>query len=519
VINNGSATASGRFYSYLYLDGNRIGYWYTDNLAAGYYAYVSDWSYTVNTPGWHTLKIVADATGAIAESNEGDNSWERSFYWQGVAQPNLTPYTPSGWDYPIVPSSVQGTTRVNTLYAGQPTYIDWAVINNGSATASGRFYSYLYLDGTRIGSWYKDNLQAGYYTYVSDWSYTVSTPGWHTLKIVADATGAIAESNENDNTWERNFYWEGGGGVTVTSVWTTDGSGNNKTTFNCGDSIRYYGNVYNNTGSSKTAYFNWSVTGPCGSIASWSGNLTTGTGNQSWYLPATIPSNACAGTYTYKLSVTYSGSTSSKSTTFTVNCGIKKVVLDPGHGWCRDGYTPGANCPVTPGASGYGMVEKDVVLDIANRTKSILQGRGIQVYMTRTDNDPYHHLSYAAQYVNQVNPNIAASIHANAAGGTGTEACYQDRKSTTPQSKDLSQRLTNAIASRLSLTNRGIFSEYDTGRCGRGGKLYIHDMNPTAALIETAFIDNANDADKLRNRRQDFAQAIADALLAYLGVP
>jgi murein DD-endopeptidase MepM/ murein hydrolase activator NlpD len=109
--------------------------------------------------------------------------------------------------------------------------------------------------------------------------------------------------------------------VTVTSVWTTDGSGNNKTTFNCGDSIRYYGNVYNNTGSSKTAYFSWSVTGPCGSIASWSGNQTTANGNAVWYLPATIPSNACAGTYTYKLSVTYGGSTSYKSINFTVNCG------------------------------------------------------------------------------------------------------------------------------------------------------------------------------------------------------
>jgi hypothetical protein len=109
----------------------------------------------------------------------------------------------------------------------------------------------------------------------------------------------------------------GGGSVTVSSVWTTDGSGNSKSTFNCGDSIRYYGDIYNNTGSSQTAYFSWSVTGPCGSIASWSGNLTTGSGTYRWYLSGSIPSNACAGTYTYKLSVTYGGSTSSKSTTFT----------------------------------------------------------------------------------------------------------------------------------------------------------------------------------------------------------
>jgi hypothetical protein len=127
----------------------------------------------------------------------------------------------------------------------------------------------------------------------------------------------------------------GGGSVTVTSVWTTDGSGNNKTTFNCGDSIRYYGNVYNNTGSSKTAYFSWSVTGPCGSIASWSGNQTTANGNAVWYLPATIPSNACAGTYTYKLSVTYGGSTSYKSINFTVNCGGGSVTVTSV--WTTDG--------------------------------------------------------------------------------------------------------------------------------------------------------------------------------------
>lgn len=43
-------------------------------------------------------------------------------------------------------------------------------------------------------------------------------------------------------------------------------------------------------------------------------------------------------------------------------------------------------------------------------------------------------------------------------------------------------------------------------------------MNPTAALIETAFIDTTADAAKLRDRRQDFAQAIANAILAYLGL-
>jgi N-acetylmuramoyl-L-alanine amidase len=194
----------------------------------------------------------------------------------------------------------------------------------------------------------------------------------------------------------------------------------------------------------------------------------------------------------------------------------KKVVLDPGHGWCSG--TPGPNCTIAPGAVGNNMKEKDVVLDIAQRTKALLEARGVQVFMTRTGDDPYHTLSYASQFVNNIAPDLSISIHANAGGGTGTEACYQDYKSTTVQSKDISTRMTNEIASRLTLNNRGIFSEYNSGRCGKGDQLYIHDMNPTAALIETAFIDTTSDATKLRDRRQDFAQAIANAILAYLGL-
>ena len=36
-------------------------------------------------------------------------------------QPNLTSYTPTGWDLPIVPSSVPGTNTLNTLYGSRDT--------------------------------------------------------------------------------------------------------------------------------------------------------------------------------------------------------------------------------------------------------------------------------------------------------------------------------------------------------------------------------------------------------------
>jgi len=43
-------------------------------------------------------------------------------------------------------------------------------------------------------------------------------------------------------------------------------------------------------------------------------------------------------------------------------------------------------------------------------------------------------------------------------------------------------------------------------------------MNPVTALIETAFIDGPsnNDVAKLRDRREDFAKAISDAIVQYL---
>ena len=188
-----------------------------------------------------------------------------------------------------------------------------------------------------------------------------------------------------------------------------------------------------------------------------------------------------------------------------------KIGLDPGHGWKGDS-----------GAVGNGLQEKDVTLIIAVLTKSILESNGFQVIMTRTGDDE-HDLTHAAKVINEQNPNIAVSIHANSGGSnaTGTEACYTVGKSTDTESQALASLLTDSISTKLSLANRGIFPENSDSRCARKkstgwNQLYIHDMNPPAVIIETAFISNPNDADLLKNRSQDFAQAIADGIMAYV---
>ena len=121
--------------------------------------------------------------------------------------PNLLPYAPAGWDYPIVPSSVTGTHTVNDLYEDIGTYIDWAVANNGWGDVDETFYVYLYLDDDRIGQWYATSLPSGYYAPLEDWAYTVADSGLHTLRLVTDPDDYIVEVDEGDNAYERVFHW------------------------------------------------------------------------------------------------------------------------------------------------------------------------------------------------------------------------------------------------------------------------------------------------------------------------
>jgi len=121
--------------------------------------------------------------------------------------PDLHPYAPLGYPFPVVPSSIQGTNAVNTLYAGQPTYFDWYFINSGNATASGNFHVELWVDDTLYIRYPYSNYGAGWTGGFDDWNITISTPGWHTVKLIADPDNTITESAETNNVWQNQFYW------------------------------------------------------------------------------------------------------------------------------------------------------------------------------------------------------------------------------------------------------------------------------------------------------------------------
>jgi hypothetical protein len=130
-----------------------------------------------------------------------------------VAKPNLTPYQPTGWSAPIVVSTVSGsTTDSSPLYSTDTLYVNWAIDNNGTASATVVDTTYLYLDGVMIQSWTNDSpIASNYYeTPVVPPSIGTLAAGNHTLKLVADSTNVIGESNEVDNTYTKTFYVQQG---------------------------------------------------------------------------------------------------------------------------------------------------------------------------------------------------------------------------------------------------------------------------------------------------------------------
>jgi N-acetylmuramoyl-L-alanine amidase len=89
---------------------------------------------------------------------------------------------------------------------------------------------------------------------------------------------------------------------------------------------------------------------------------------------------------------------------------IKRIVLDPGHG----GKDPGA-------VGRYlGVQEKDVVLEIAKKTKKLLEDNlDVEVLLTRED-DRFVSLAERTEFANKHKADLFVSIHCNAAYNSAT---------------------------------------------------------------------------------------------------
>ena len=109
---------------------------------------------------------------------------------------------------------------------------------------------------------------------------------------------------------------------------------------------------------------------------------------------------------------------------------LKGVVIDAGHG--------GSD----PGASGNGIIEKDLTLLISKYMYDRLRELGIPTYITRTTDETIDSTERTNRIKNAFGTSkdvIVISNHINAGGGDGAEVIYALRNNSTFSNKILEE--------------------------------------------------------------------------------
>jgi N-acetylmuramoyl-L-alanine amidase len=173
------------------------------------------------------------------------------------------------------------------------------------------------------------------------------------------------------------------------------------------------------------------------------------------------------------------------------------VAIDAGHG----GRDTGAIGPT-------GLLEKEVVLDVAQRVRELLVKAGIRVIMTR-ETDVFVELADRPRVARQQGATVFVSIHANASTrpvANGSETYYL-----TPQSQVLAQMVQEELARVPNLANRGVKT---------ANFLVLRENDVPAALVEVAYVSNVDEEARLRQSvfRQRLAEAVTRGIQRFLAV-
>jgi len=174
-----------------------------------------------------------------------------------------------------------------------------------------------------------------------------------------------------------------------------------------------------------------------------------------------------------------------------------KVVLDAGHGGTDSGAVN----------TKYGIKEKDQTLDVATRLKTLLEGDGCTVYMTRTgdktlsNNDRY-------TFANTTDANVLVSIHMNGSSNSSTDYTTtlfgKWRKD-----KELANTVFRSLSSLPAADGTGTMSTKTPYSFASGVLL---KSNMPATIAETVFITNDREGQLLSNGTETRQQQIAEAL-------
>lgn len=179
-----------------------------------------------------------------------------------------------------------------------------------------------------------------------------------------------------------------------------------------------------------------------------------------------------------------------------------KICIDAGHN--HFGFDTGA--------SANGLREQDVTFRIAALLKERLENAGLKTVMTR-ESDTQNlgtsvssSLAKRVEISNREGCDYFISLHCNAGGGTGCEVLVLKKGA---KAEQLAANILSKLTTRLPLRSRGV---------KEANLAVLRDTLCPAVLVETAFLDNDTDAALLKQNPEDFAAAICEGTLEFLGI-
>lgn len=190
-----------------------------------------------------------------------------------------------------------------------------------------------------------------------------------------------------------------------------------------------------------------------------------------------------------------------------MNSEIRGIVIDPGHG--------GSD----PGATGNGIIEKDLNLKISQYMYDRFKELGIPVYITRDTDETLNPTERVERILNAFGNRedvivISNHINADATTADGAEVIYALRNNDV---------LSSLILEELQKAGQNIRYAYQRKLPSNQSKDYYFIHRDTGVtqpvIVEYGFLDsNKDDPEQLKNNYKLYAEAVVTAVLRYLGI-
>ena len=172
-----------------------------------------------------------------------------------------------------------------------------------------------------------------------------------------------------------------------------------------------------------------------------------------------------------------------------------KIFLDAGHS-VGGGDT---------GAEGLNLKEQDITFGIVMLLAKKLSDVGFDIMVSRKNagdvlgTNASTSLSKRASLANTWGADVFISIHCNASTNNTANGTEVYTFNTSSKALPLAKKIQSKIVEILGTTDRGTKT---------ANFAVLRETSMPAVLVETAFISNKEDSDKLKTRQADFADAI-----------